>query len=112
MTETIINYFPISLMITFFIIGYMSNDILEGIRTASYARLISTLMGFILYIAINKDLFTLFSKNPVTNKLELHQIPPETYSLIYAFSIPFIISLLTILIGEAYMKIQQGRSTR
>ena len=37
MTETIINYFPISLMITFFIIGYMSNDILEGIRTASYA---------------------------------------------------------------------------
>ena len=111
MTETIINYFPISLMITFFIIGYMSNDILEGIRTASYAGLISTLMGFTLYIMINKDLFTLFSKNPVTNKLEFHQIPPEAYSLIYSFCIPFIISLLIILIGEGYVKIKQGRST-
>lgn len=111
MIETIITYFPISLMLTLFIIGYMRNGILEGIRTASYAGLITTLMGFMLYIAINKDLFTLFSKNPVTNKLEFHQIPPEVYSLIYGFGIPFIISLLTILLGEGYMKIQQGRST-
>ena len=111
MTETIITYFPISLMLTLFIIGYMSNGILEGIRAASYAGLISTLMVFALYIMINIDSFTLFSKNPVTNKIEFHQIPPEAYSLIYGFGIQFIISLLIILIGEGYVKIKQGRST-
>lgn len=111
MTETIITYFPLSLMLTLFIIGYMSDGVLESIRAASYAGLISTLMGFALYMMINIDSFTLFSKNPVTNKLEFHQIPPEAYSLIYGFGIPFIISLLIILIGEAYVKIKKGRST-
>ena len=111
MTQTIITYFPVSLMITLFIIGYMSDGILEGIRAASYAGLISTLMGFALYVMINHDLFTPFSKNPVTNKIEFHKLPPEAYSLIYGFGIPFIISLLIILIGEGYVKMKKGRST-
>lgn len=111
MTETIINFFPVSLMLVLFIIGYINNGFIEAIRTASYAGLISTLMGFALYIMFNKDLFTLFSKNPTTNQIEFHKIPPEAYHLIYSFGIPFIISLLIILIGETYVKMKKGRST-
>ena len=100
MPANIVEYFAFSLMITLFVLGYIREGYLEGIRLASYSGFIVALLGFSLYIMLNYKTLKQSIWNPTTQDISLDKLPSE----IYAYGILIVVSALVAFGVELYVK--------
>lgn len=100
MPANIVEYFAFSLMITLFVLGYIREGYLEGIRLASYSGFIVALLGLSLYIMLNYKTLEQSIWNPTTQDIYLDKLPSE----IYAYGILIVVSALVAFIVELYVK--------
>lgn len=112
MLAIIVDSIVLSLMFTLFFIGYSRNGTFEGLRLASYAGLITTLTGMMIYIAMNHESFKLISYHPSSHKIQHVGIQPEAYSALYSFGILFIISIIMIGLMELYVRARQPKGDK
>lgn len=100
MPANIVEYFAFSLMITLFVIGYIREGYLEGIRLASYSGFIVALLGVSLYIMLNYETLKQLIWNPTTNDISLNKLPLE----IYSYGLLIVVSALFAFGVELYVK--------
>lgn len=105
------NFFEIlafSIMIGFFIIGYIRDGYLEGLRLSSYSFLLTTTIGFLAYLFINGESIKKLVYNPVTKEIAFEKLPIE----IYGFGILFLLNFLVGTSVELYVNSKQKKEKR
>lgn len=105
------NFFEIlafSIMIGLFIIGYIRNGYLEGLRLSSYSFLLVTTIGFLIYYMINAQSIKNLVYDPVTKEIAFDKLPTE----IYGFGFLFLSSFLIGITIEMYINSKQKKEKR
>ena len=105
------NFFEIlalSIMIGLFIIGYIRDGYLEGLKLSSYSFSLITTIGFLVYFLINQKSIEKLIYDPVTNEISFNKLPTE----IYGFGFLFLLSFLTGITVEMYVNSKQKKEKR
>ena len=105
------NFFEIlafSIMIGLFIIGYIRDGYLEGLKLSSYSLLLTTIIGFLVYLLINQQSIKKLIYNPVTKEIAFDKLPTE----IYGFGFLFLLSFLAGITVEMYVNSRQKKEKR
>lgn len=105
------NFFEIlafSIMIGLFIIGYMRDGYLEGLKLSSYSFLLITTIGFLIYYMNNAQSIEKLIYNPVTKEISFDKLPTE----IYGFRFLFLLSFLVGFTIEIYVNSKQKKEKR
>lgn len=74
------NFFEIlafSIMIGLFIIGYIRDGYLEGLKLSSYSFLLITTIGFLIYYMNNAQSIEKLIYNPVTKEISFVNYQPK-----------------------------------
>jgi hypothetical protein len=100
MPANIVEAFALSLMITLFVLGYIREGYLEGLRLSSYSAFIVSLLGLSLYMMLNYETIKQLIYDPTTNDISLDKLPSE----IYAYVILIAVSALGAFAVELYVK--------
>ena len=105
------NFFEIlalSIMIGLFIIGYIRDGYLEGLKLSSYSFSLITTIGFLVYFLINQKSIEKLIYDPVTNEISFNKLPTE----IYGFGFLFVLSFLIGITVEMYVNSKQKKEKR
>ena len=105
------NFFEIlalSIMIGLFIIGYIRDGYLEGLKLSSYSFSLITTIGFLVYFLINQKSIEKLIYDPVTNEISFNKLPTE----IYGFGFLFLLSFLIGITVEMYVNSKQKKEKR
>ena len=105
------NFFEIlalSIMIGLFIIGYIRDGYLEGLKLSSYSFSLITTIGFLVYFLINQKSIKKLIYDPVTNEISFNKLPTE----IYGFGFLFLLSFLIGITVEMYVNSKQKKEKR
>lgn len=105
------NFFEIlalSIMIGLFIIGYIRDGYLEGLKLSSYSFSLITTIGFLVYFLINQKSIEKLIHDPVTNEISFNKLPTE----IYGFGFLFLLSFLIGITVEMYVNSKQKKEKR
>ena len=105
------NFFEIlalSIMIGLFIIGYIRDGYLEGLKLSSYSFFLITTIGFLVYFLINQRSIEKLIYNPVTKEISFDKLPTE----IYGFGFLFLLSFLIGITVEMYVNSKQRKEKR
>lgn len=105
------NFFEIlafSIMIGFFIIGYIRDGYLEGLRLSSYSIFLTTVIGFLIYIFNNEQNIKKLMYDPATGEINFNKLPTE----IYDFGFLFLLSFLVGITVEMYVNSRQKKGKR
>lgn len=97
-----------SIMIGLFVIGYMRDGYLEGLRLSSYSFLLITTIGFLIYYMINAQSIKKLVYDPVTKEIAFDKLPTE----IYGFGFLFLLSFLVGITIEMYVNAKQKKEKR
>ena len=105
------NFFEIlafSIMIGLFIIGYIRDGYLEGLRLSSYSLFLTTLIGFLIYYMINAKAIKKLVYDPVTKEISFDKLPTEIYSFGFLFLLSFLVGITV----ETYVNSRQKKGKR
>ena len=105
------NFFEIlafSIMIGLFIIGYIRDGYLEGLKLSSYSFSLITTIGFLVYFLINQKSIEKLIYDPVTKEISFNKLPTE----IYGFGFLFLLSFLIGITVEMYVNSKQKKEKR
>lgn len=105
------NFFEIlafSIMIGLFIIGYIRDGYLEGLKLSSYSFLLITTIEFLVYYMTNASSIEKLIYDPITKKISFDKLPTE----IYGFGFLFLFSFLIGFTIEIYVNSKQKKEKR
>lgn len=108
MPTNIFEILAFSIMIGLFIIGYMRDGYLEGLRLSSYSLFLTTIIGFLVYYMINAKSIEKLVYDPVTKEIAFNKLPTE----IYGFGFLFLLSFLAGITVEMYVNSRQKKEKR